>query len=46
MGVVEEEGLAAATPYKTDVLVVSVVHGAGGVIAMEGVRAAKGVTEG
>jgi hypothetical protein len=43
VGVVEEEGLAAAAPYKIDVLLVSVVRGAGGVIAVEGVCAAEGI---
>jgi hypothetical protein len=42
----EEEVLAAATPRKTDVLLISVVHGAGGVVAVEGLRATEGVTEG
>jgi hypothetical protein len=37
VGVVEEEGLAAVAPCKIDVLLVSVVRGAGGVIAVEGV---------
>jgi hypothetical protein len=46
VGVVEEEGLAAAAPYKIDVLLVSVVRGAGGVIAVEGVHAAEGIAEG
>jgi hypothetical protein len=46
VGVVEEEGLAAAPPCKTDDLLVSMVRGAGGVIAMEGVHAVEGVTEG
>jgi hypothetical protein len=46
VGVVEEEGLVAAAPCKIDVLLVSVVCGAGDVVAVEGVCAAKGVTEG
>jgi hypothetical protein len=46
VAVVEEEGLAATTPCKTDVLLISVVCGVDGVIAMEGVHAAEGVTEG
>jgi hypothetical protein len=46
VGVVEEEGLATAAPCKTDILLVPVVRGAGGVVAVEGVRVAEGVVEG
>jgi hypothetical protein len=46
VGVVEEEGLVVAAPCKTDVLLVSMVCGAGGVVAVEDVYAAKGVVEG
>jgi hypothetical protein len=43
VGVVEEECLAIVGPSKIDVLLVSVVRGAGGVVAVEGVRAVEGV---
>jgi hypothetical protein len=46
VGVMEEEGLAAAAPCKIDILLISVVHGAGGVVTVEGVRATDGVVEG
>jgi hypothetical protein len=45
VGVVEED-LAIVAPYKADVLLISVVRGAGGVVVVEGVHVAEGVIEG